>query len=63
MGEILFPYARMITCPAFVDEDLFITSAVEEETERYPDSVKFGGSLFRIHVGVKGIPVYKFRRD
>ena len=62
MGEILLPYARMITCPAFVDEELFITSGVEEEPEKYPDSVKFGGSLFKVDVGVKGIPVYKFRR-
>lgn len=62
VGEISIPNARMITCPAFVDEDLFITSAEEEEAEKYPDSVKSGGSLFRVHVGVKGMPVHKFRR-
>ncbi|CAF9929859.1 hypothetical protein IMSHALPRED_008015 [Imshaugia aleurites] len=62
VGEISFPNARMITCPAFVDENLFITSAEEEEPERYPDSVKYdGGSLFRVHVGVSGMPVHKFR--
>lgn len=62
MGEISLPNARMISCPAFVDEDLFITSAEEEEPEKYPDSVKFGGSLFKVHVGVKGLPVHRFRR-
>ena len=62
MGEISIPNARMITCPAFVDEDLFITSAEEEEPDKYPDSVKLGGSLFKVAVGVKGMPVHKFRR-
>ena len=62
MGEISLPNARMISCPAFVDEELFITSAEEEEPEKYPDSVKFGGSLFKVHVGVKGLPVHRFRR-
>ena len=62
VGEISIPNARMITCPAFVDEDLFITSAEEEEPEKYPDSVKFGGSLFKVNCGVKGMPVHKFKR-
>ena len=62
VGEISIPNARMITCPAFVDEDLFITSAEEEEPGRYPDSVKYGGSLFRVHVGVKGMRVHSFRK-
>ena len=62
MGEISIPKARMITCPAFVEEDLFITSAEEEEPENYPDSVKLGGSLFKVHVGVKGMKVHRFRQ-
>ena len=62
VGEISIPKARMISCPAFVDEDLFITSAEEEEPEKYPDSVKLGGSLFKVHCGVKGMPVHKFKR-
>lgn len=62
VGEISISNARMITCPAFVDEDLFITSAEEQEPEKYPDSVKSGGGLFKVHVGVKGMPVHKFRR-
>ena len=63
VGEILLPYARMVTCPAFANEDLFITSAEEEEPEKYPDSAKYGGSLFKVHVGVGGLlPVHKFRK-
>ena len=61
VGEILLP-TRMISCPAFAGEDLFITSAEEEDRDKYPDSVKYGGSLFKVKVGVKGTVVHKFRR-
>ena len=60
-GEISLP-TRMITCPAFAGEDLFITSAEEEEPEKYPDSVKYGGSLFRLRVGVGPLPIHKFKK-
>ena len=62
LGEISLP-TRMISCPAFAGEDLFITSAEEEEPEKYPESVKFGGSLFRVHVGVGALPLHKFSRQ
>ena len=61
IGEISLP-TRMISCPGFVGEELFITSAEEEEPDKYPDSVDYGGSLFRVHVGVRGQLVHKFRR-
>ncbi|KAL8827839.1 MAG: hypothetical protein Q9170_006858, partial [Blastenia crenularia] len=51
VGEISLP-TRMISCPGFAGEDLFITSAEEEEPEKYPESVKYGGSLFKVTVGV-----------
>lgn len=54
---------RMISCPAFAGEDLFVTSAEEEEPEKYPESVEFGGSLFRVHVGVGVLPLHKFKRS
>ena len=57
IGEILLP-ARNPTCPRFVEEDLFITSASEENPE---EAMRYGGSLFRVHVGVKGLPMHKFR--
>ncbi|KAI4198771.1 MAG: hypothetical protein LQ346_002699 [Caloplaca aetnensis] len=61
VGEIVLP-TRMISCPAFAGEDLFITSAEEEEPGKYPDSVELGGSLFKVNVGVGGMPLHKFRR-
>ena len=53
---------RMVTCPAFVGQDLFITSAEEEEPEKYPESVELGGSLFKIDVGVSGLSLHKFKQ-
>lgn len=60
VGEISFP-TRMISCPAFAGEELYVTSAEEEEPDRYPNSAKYGGSLFKVHVGVKGIALHKFK--
>ena len=61
VGEIRLP-TRMISCPAFAGEDLFITTAEEEEPSKYPESARYGGSLFKVYVGVKGVPLHKFRR-
>ena len=60
VGQISMP-TRMISCAAFVGEDLFITSAMEEDPEKYPGSKTLGGSLFRIHVGVRGVDLHKFK--
>ena len=59
VGEIHLP-TRVITCPAFAGEDLYITSAEEEDPDQYPKSIKYGGSLFRVNVGVKGLLPHKF---
>ena len=61
IGEIGLP-TRMISCPAFVGEELYITSAEEEEPSKYPESVRYSGSLFKVHVGVDGLPLHKFKR-
>ncbi|KAL8995179.1 MAG: hypothetical protein Q9169_005038 [Polycauliona sp. 2 TL-2023] len=61
VGVIEMP-TRMVSCPGFAGDDLFVTSAEEEEPEKYPDSVRYGGSLFRVHVGVRGMPLHRFRR-
>ncbi|MCJ1351529.1 MAG: hypothetical protein MMC33_001513 [Icmadophila ericetorum] len=53
IGQVSLP-TRCVTCPAFVGELLFVTSAEEEDPDAYPDSAKFAGSLFRVHVGVQG---------
>ena len=60
-GEISLP-TRCISCPRFAGEDLFITSAEEEDPDSYPESVKYAGSVFRVHVGVEGSPIHKFKR-
>ena len=60
-GEIILP-TRMISCPGFVGEDLFITSAEEENPDLFPDSVKYGGGLFRVNVGIAGMPLNSFKR-
>ncbi|MCJ1311123.1 hypothetical protein MMC25_004793 [Agyrium rufum] len=59
IGEIILP-TRCITCPTFVGEELFITSASEEDPENHPESLKYQGSLFRVHVGIGGRPKNKF---
>lgn len=61
IGEIILP-TRMTTCPGFVHENVFITSAEEEDPEKFPDSVKLAGSLFRVAVGVAGLPLHKFKK-
>ncbi|KAL9098299.1 MAG: hypothetical protein Q9163_006018 [Psora crenata] len=62
VGEIAMP-TRMISCPGFAGTELFITSAEEEEPDKFPQSVELGGSLFRVDVGVEGLPVDKYRRE
>ena len=62
VAEISLP-TRCVSCPCFAGEDLYITSAEEEEPEKHPDSVKYQGSLFKCHVGVRGAPLHKFRYD
>lgn len=60
VGEISLP-TRCISCPSFAGEDLFIASAAEEAPEQNPESTKYAGSLFKVNVGVQGLPVNKFR--
>ena len=62
VGEISLP-TRCVTCPTFVGEELWITSAVEEDPEKYPESVKYGGGLFKVNVGITGLQDYKFKLD
>jgi sugar lactone lactonase YvrE len=62
VGEIEVP-TRNVTCPCFVGEELWITSAEEDEPEKYPESATYGGGLFRVNVGVTGIKEYKFKMD
>jgi sugar lactone lactonase YvrE len=52
VGCVTFPAAN-VTCPRFVDEDLIVTSA--------QGSGQYGGSVFRIHVGVSGRPLRRWK--
>lgn len=61
-AEIDLP-TRCITCPGFCGTELYITSAQEEEPEKYPWSKQYGGALFKIDVGVKGCPLNKFKME
>lgn len=47
VAEIELP-TRCVTCPAFAGTELFITSAAEQEPEKYEWSKKYGGALFKI---------------
>jgi len=60
IAEIELP-TRCVTCPGICGEDLYITSSEDEEPEKYPESAKLQGATFKVHIGVKGAPLNKFR--
>lgn len=60
IGEILLP-TRNPTSPVFVGTELFITTAKEDEPDRYPESAKYAGGVFRVDVGVEGMPKHRAR--
>ena len=60
VAEIRIP-TRCPTCPAFAGEDLYITSAEEEMPDQFPESTRLHGSVFKVHVGVRGAPLNKFK--
>jgi len=54
---------RCVTCPVFVDDCVYVTSAEEEEPERFPDSLRYQGAVFRCKVGVRGFDVRSFKME
>ncbi|EPS30595.1 hypothetical protein PDE_05547 [Penicillium oxalicum 114-2] len=61
IGQIDLP-TRNPTCPVFVGTELFITSAKDDrDDEKFPDSVRYGGRVFKIDVGVQGQAKNEFR--
>jgi sugar lactone lactonase YvrE len=60
LTEITLP-ARCVTCPTICGTELFVTSAQEQDPEKYPDSAKNQGSVFKVDIGVRGRPLNKFR--
>lgn len=59
-GVVELP-TRCTSCPVFVGTELWVTSASEEEPEKYPESAKYGGGLFKVDVGVKGLECFEFK--
>ncbi|KAF2212479.1 hypothetical protein CERZMDRAFT_41533 [Cercospora zeae-maydis SCOH1-5] len=62
VAEVEVP-TRCVTCPEICGTELFITSATEEEPEKFPWSVKYQGGLFKVDVGVKGSKRNKLRLE
>lgn len=60
VGVVELP-TRSTSCPCFVGTELWVTSASEEDPETYPDSAKYGGGLFRVDVGVRGLKDFEFQ--
>lgn len=59
VGEIKYP-TRAITCPTFVGTELWVTSA-DEEDDNEVESKKYGGGVFKVDVGVRGLKNFKFK--
>ncbi|KAJ5582587.1 hypothetical protein N7535_001207 [Penicillium sp. DV-2018c] len=61
IGQIDLP-TRNVTCPTFVGTELFITTAKDErDDERLPQSVRYGGRVYKVDVGIRGLPKHEFR--
>jgi len=60
VAEVILP-TRCVTCPCFAGEDIYITTAAESEPEKYPESVEFGGCVFKCHVGIRGQRLHRFK--
>jgi sugar lactone lactonase YvrE len=61
VGEIKYP-TRCITCPVFVGTELWVTTG-DEEDEKEVESKKFGGGVFKVDVGIRGLKEFKFKLD
>ncbi|KAF1842250.1 SGL-domain-containing protein [Cucurbitaria berberidis CBS 394.84] len=60
VAEIKVPTAQP-TCPCFVGEELFITSAGGTSGPDGSPADEFAGSCFKINVGVRGLKRFKFK--
>lgn len=50
-----------ISCPVLCGTDLIITSAEEEAPDKFPDSVKHQGAVFKVNVGVGPGKTFQFK--
>ncbi|KAF7597269.1 hypothetical protein BBP40_008111 [Aspergillus hancockii] len=61
IGEVSLP-TRNVTCPVFVGTDLFITTAKDTiDDEQFPNSIRYGGRVYKVDVGIRGKPKNEFR--
>lgn len=58
VGKVHLP-TRNITCVQFVNTELVITSAADEEGEG--KSKEFGGAVFRVDVGTTGLDLFNYK--
>lgn len=58
VGEVLLP-TKNATCVAFAGTELLITTAGDDEGEGL--SKQYGGAVFRVDVGIKGLEVFKVK--
>lgn len=61
VGEIRYP-TRCITCPVFIGTEIWVTTASDGD-EKEVESAKYGGGVFKVDVGVRGLPEFKFKMD
>ena len=60
VAEVIVP-TRCTTCPGIAGEDLYITTADEEDPKKNPESAKLAGAVFKYHIGVKGCKLNRFK--
>jgi len=60
IAEVELP-TRCPSCPGICGEDLYITSAEEEDPDNHPDSVKYQGAVFKVHIGVGPSTLNEFK--
>jgi len=64
VGEVHLPALR-VSCPTFggkdMDELFITTAALEEDDDEGRRKYVENGSIFRIKVGVKGLPKFRFK--
>jgi len=59
VGRVEYP-TRAITCPCFIGTELWVTTA-DEDDESKVESKKFGGNVFKVDVGVRGLKDFEFK--
>ncbi len=60
LGVISLPTRNISSC-VFSGTELFITTAEEDDPKANPESADYGGALYRVDVGIKGVPKRQFK--